>query len=55
MPRSPGVYALVESSGRVRWLRVREMNGDLYATLPGGFLWIFSALVPLDLVEGEWL
>lgn len=54
-PTTTGVYRLRLPSGQVVRRRVREMNGDLWMVEPGGFLGLFSALVPLDLVVGTWV
>jgi hypothetical protein len=54
-PTTTGVYRLRLPSGRVVQRRIKRMNGDLWMIEPGGFLWFFAALVPLDLVEGEWV
>jgi len=53
-PTTPGVYRLRLPSGEVVRRKCLSMNGCTFAVVPGR-LWIFSALVPLDLVEGEWL
>lgn len=48
-PRSPGRYAL-RYCGRVRWYRVREINGELYAIRCFGLI-----ATRVDRVDGEWL
>ncbi len=54
-PTTTGIYTLRLPSGRVVRRRVKSMNGALWAIEPCGFLWIFSALVPLEMVEGTWI
>ena len=54
-PTTTGVYRLQLPCGRVVRRKVRRMNGDLWMVEPGGFLGLFSALVPMDLVVGEWV
>lgn len=54
-PTTTGIYSLRLPSGRVVRSRVKSMNGDLYAVIPGGFLGLLASLVPLDLVEGTWI
>jgi hypothetical protein len=55
VPTRTGVYPLMLPDGRVVRRKVKRMNGDLMMVEPGGFLWLFAALVPLDLVEGIWI
>lgn len=54
-PTTTGIYSLRLPSGRVVRSRVKSMNGDLYAVIPGGLFGLLASLVPLDLVEGEWV
>ena len=66
-PTTTGIYSLRLPSGRVVRRKCIGMNGALYVVMPcepPGWLiwplgWLFSlalaALVPLDLVEGEWI
>lgn len=51
LPTRPGRYPLLLSSGRVRWTKVVEMNGELFA-LSG---WISILATPVDRVDGTWL
>ena len=54
-PTAPGVYRLRLPSGNVVRRRVVEHNGEVFMVLSGGPWGLFSALVPMDLVVGEWL
>ena len=54
-PTTTGIYSLRLPSGRVVRRRVKEMNDELFAIIPGGIFGLLASLVPLDLVEGEWV
>ena len=54
-PATSGIYRLRPPNGRVVSRKLISMNGALWVVMPCGFLGIFSSLVPLDMVEGEWI
>lgn len=54
-PTTTGIYSLRLPSGRVVRRKCIAMNGDLYAVIPGGLFGLLASLVPMDLVEGEWV
>ena len=54
-PTTTGIYSLRLPSGRVVRRRVKSMNDELFAIIPGGIFGLLASLVPLDLVEGEWV
>ena len=54
-PTTTGIYTLRLPNGKVVQRRVKRYGDDLTAIEPRGFLGLFSALVPLDMVEGTWV
>lgn len=52
LPTIPGRHPFRGRDGRIRTVRVIDMNGELYAVR--GW-WIFSIAVPLAMFEGTWL
>lgn len=54
-PSRPGVYPLLTLTGRTVMRRVKAVNGQLYAVVPGLRWWHPPTMVPVDRVAGTWL